>query len=121
MITVVACEIERLGQHRVKDAKKASVRYEVAAVAELDRVGGQDYVILLDGMGSISVALSLLRMLIEVDAPGRLAIFGVTPEIRALVDAWERARLDELHDNGRLVLESDLSEPKILSRLIDWA
>jgi hypothetical protein len=121
MITIISTTRSELGRFAISDAKDKAVRYVIAVEAEFDRGRLRDYLVLLDGMGSISMAFTLLRLLVEADTPRRLAIFGGTPEINRLIDAWERSRLDELLACGRLTVEPQLDDFRVLALAAAWA
>jgi hypothetical protein len=121
MITIIAATRSNLGPYAVSDAKDKAVRYHISVDAELDRARARDYLVLLDGLGSISMAFTLLRLLVEADTPRRLAIFGETPDISRLIDAWERSRLDELSACGRLTMEPQLDDSRVLALAAAWA
>ena len=120
MLTVVATDLERFASLEVADAKDRDTRFEILMRAELDRGVAEDFLVILDGMGSISIGLSLLRLLVETDPPRRVGLFGATPDIGRLIDAWERARLDELVESGRLKVVNDLPLEALRSEGLTW-
>lgn len=120
MLTIVACDRHDVGNRDVADAKDERVRYEIVRDAEFARGQQRDYVVLLDGMESISVGLTLLRLLVEVDVPHRLAMYGAGPDIRPLIDAWEHERLEELTSRGRLVLRPKCDDSEIVKLIGKW-
>ena len=120
MLTVGATVLERFASMEVADAKDRDTRFEILMRAELDRGVAEDFLVILDGMGSISIGLSLLRLLVETDTPRRVGLFGATPDIGRLIDAWERARLDELVESGRLKVVNDLPLEALRSEGLTW-
>ena len=119
-ISIVSVSPTSIAGHAILDAKNSDVRLAIALAAEKDRGSSLDCIVMLDGMGSIAVGFSLLRYLVECDTPRRLALLGVTPDLDKLIDAWERARLDELIDEGRLILTRDSSDLTVAGFLEDW-
>lgn len=75
----------------------------------------------MDGMGSISLGFTLLRYITEVDTPRRLAILGADGDIARLLDAWEKARLDELQQLGRLVVLPGSTDLDIIEIADAWS
>ena len=120
MIKIVSCSLRSLGKYEVVDATDESARFAVAVAAERDFSEESEYIVLLDGVGSISVGFTLLRLIVETDALRRLALLGVTPEIRPLIDAWEAARLDDLVCANRLIISSKDSAGYVQELAMSW-
>lgn len=100
---LVSCDPPLLTVDLTFDAKVAADRLSVLRILEVSHQSTK-CLVLLDGMGSISVALSCIRMLAEADLHFRLGVVGNLPPFRPLIDSWEAARLEELLAQGRLQL-----------------
>ena len=122
MIQLVSCELSGIGNYAVADAKDSRVRFDLPEAAEMDRGEQLSFVVFFDGMGSISMGLTILRLLVEMDTPRRLALLGVGPDTRPLVEAWnmESDRIPELIEQGRLVIQDEWTDSDVLDIISLW-
>lgn len=100
---LVSCDPPPLNVDLTFDARIAADRLSVLQILEVSHQSTK-CLVLLDGMGSISVALSCIRMLVEAHLDFQLGVVGSLPPFQPLIDGWEAARLEELVTKGRLQL-----------------